>query len=125
MILKDQPDFVVLGGPPAYLEGVKVDKATVRKGLDNAGKLAGKVAALILEHHLLRSEDWRTRAANVFDMGKRMNHVVTTAAEYSGMEPQLLEAIRPRLYEEEPPSEEFLRWSKLKREKQRTQLPPV
>lgn len=125
LIRREQPDTLVLGGPPAYLEGLKVDKATIRKGIDNAAKLAGGISTVILEHHLLRSEDWRDRAKKVFDVSAKMNHVVSTAAEYSGIEPQLLEAIRPRLYEKEPPSEEFVKWSKLKREKRRAQFPPV
>ena len=124
-ILKEKPDSLILGGPPIYLEGIKVDKATIRKGLDNAAEIAGKVPMVIFEHHPLRSEDWRERAKNVFEVGSEMRHTVTTAAEYAGERLQLLEAVRPRLYEEEPPSEAFLKWSKLKREKQRTQIPPI
>lgn len=124
-ILKEKPDSLILGGPPIYLEGIKVDKATIRKGLDNAAEIASKVPMVIFEHHPLRSEDWRDRAKNVFDVGSEMRHTVTTAAEYAGERLQILEAVRPRLYEEEPPSEAFLKWSKLKREKQRTQIPPI
>lgn len=125
MILKEKPDLLILGGPPVYLEGVKVDPVAIGMALDNAARIAGKVPTLIFEHHLLRSEDWRERAKKVWDAGAEVSHIVTIASEYLGEQPQLLEAVRPRLYEEEPPSEEFLKWSKMKREKQRIQSPPI
>jgi predicted metallo-beta-lactamase superfamily hydrolase len=124
MILNENPDLLILGGPPAYLEGVKVDRAAIRKAMQNAARIAGKVPTVIFEHHLLRSEDWRDRAKLVYEISNGAGNVVRTAAEYISESPQVLEAIRPRLYEQEPPSAEFVKWSKLKREKQRTQPPP-
>lgn len=125
MILKENPELLILGGPPAYLEGVKVDKAVIRKGMENAARIAGKVPMVIFEHHLLRCEDWKDRAKPVYEVGKKAGNLVSTAAEYVGEPPQVLEAIRPQLYEQELPSAEFLKWSKLKREKQRIQPPPI
>lgn len=125
MILKENPELLVLGGPPVYLEGVKVDKASIQNGMENAARLAGKVGTIVFEHHLLRCEDWRDRAKLVYEVAEKAGNKVSTAAEYVGEEPQALEAIRPRLYEQEPPSAEFVKWSKLKREKQRIQPPPI
>jgi len=125
MILTESPDLLILGGPPVYLEGAKVDKAVIRKGIDNAVRITAKVPKTLFEHHLLRSEDWRDRAKPVYDSGRKAGHAVTTAAEYAGETLQVLEAIRPQLYEEEPPSEAFLKWSMMKREKQRSQWPPI
>jgi predicted metallo-beta-lactamase superfamily hydrolase len=125
LILKEHPDMLILGGPPAYLEGVKVDKATIRRGMENAARIASNIPSTVFEHHLLRSEDWRDRAKLVYESGKEAGHQVVTAAEYAGERTGILEAIRPRLYEEEPPSAEFLKWSKLKREKQRMETPPI
>jgi predicted metallo-beta-lactamase superfamily hydrolase len=124
LIMKEDPELLILGGPPAYLEGVKVDKVTIRKGMENAARIAGKIPITVFEHHLLRSEDWRDRAQLVYEAGKEAGHMVATAAEYVGGSTRILEAIRPRLYEEEPPSAAFLKWSKLKREKQRMENPP-
>jgi predicted metallo-beta-lactamase superfamily hydrolase len=124
IILKENPKQLILGGPPVYLEGVKVDKTPIRDGLKNAAMLAGKIPMLLFEHHLLRSEDWRDRAKLVYDAARKAGNTVSTAAEYAEQPPKILEAIRPQLYEQEPPTEEFLKWSKLKREKQRMQPPP-
>lgn len=125
IIQKENPDLLILGGPPVYLEGVRVDQAAIRSGLENAARIAGKVPAVIFEHHLLRAEDWRDRAKLVYEVASRAGNTISTASEYAGEPTRILEAIRPHLYEQEPPSAEFLKWSKLKREKQRTQPPPI
>ncbi len=125
LILKEGPDLLILGGPPAYLEGVKVDRIVIRKGMENAARIAGKVHTVILEHHLLRSEDWKDRAKLVYETGVGAGNSVMTGAEYSGEPTRVLEAIRSRLYDLEPPSREFLKWTKMKRDKQRLETPPV
>ncbi len=125
IILKANPDLLILGGPPTYLEGVIVDRVAIRRGMENAARIAGKVQTLLFEHHLLRDENWRDRSKVVYETGASAGNVVSTAAEYVGAPLHVLEAIRSRLYEEEPPPAEFLRWCKLKRKKQRTQLPPI
>jgi predicted metallo-beta-lactamase superfamily hydrolase len=124
-ILKEKPDLVVLGGPPLYLEGVKVEKSSIREGMENAAKVAAAVPSVIFEHHVLRSADWKEGSKLVYDAGEKAGHRVVTAAEYGGGEVTLLESMRERLYEEDPPSEAFLKWAKLKRDKQRQEAPPV
>ena len=125
VILKEKPSLVVLGGPPLYLEGVKVEKTAIQKGIENAGRVVEEVPNVLFEHHVLRSANWMERAHMVYEAGEKAGHRVVTAAEYAGVEPMLLESMRDRLYEEAPPSEEFTRWTKLKREKQRMEVPPV
>ena len=125
LILKEKPDVLILGGPPLYLEGVRVEKASILKGIQNASKIAAKIPKTILEHHLLRSEGWRIKVKDVFETADGAGHEVLSAADYLGIEPRLLEARRERLYEEEPPSEEFLKWTQLRREKRSGQLPPI
>jgi predicted metallo-beta-lactamase superfamily hydrolase len=125
LILKEKPGFVILGGPPTYLEGVRVEKASIRKGIDNATRIAGKVSEVVFEHHALRSADWRDQTKLVYDAGAKVGHKVMTAAGYLNVPPILLESRREELYEEDPPSEDFQKWTQLPREKRRQQLPPV
>ena len=47
------------------------------------------------------------------------------AAEYIGKEPQFLEARRKTLYTEDPPSKQFVKWTKLMEEQQRQTKPPL
>jgi hypothetical protein len=125
LILKEKPDVVVLGGPPLYLQGVRVEKEMIRKGIENAAKIAKRIPLTILEHHLLRSENWKEEAKTVFDCAAKSGHKVSTAAEYLGLSPTLLECKRESLYEKEPPSESFLKWTKLRDHKRRQESPPV
>jgi hypothetical protein len=125
MIIKGKPDLAIVGGPPLYLEGFKVEKASIQKGIENACELAAKVPTLIFEHHVLRSENWRDRTKPIFDMAEKAGHRVLTAADYLGVKPDLLEARREQLYENNPPPEVFLKWCALPREKRRLQPPPV
>jgi predicted metallo-beta-lactamase superfamily hydrolase len=125
MILKEQPDLLILGGPPVYLQGSKVAKGTIASAFTNATRIANRIPTVIFDHHILRSAEWKDSARSVFDAGARASHRVVTAAEYAGLPTQLLEAVRQTLYEQDPPSPEFLKWSKLKREKQRLELPPI
>ena len=125
MIIKCNPVLTIVGGPPLYLEGIKVEGASIRRGIENAANLAARLPTLIFEHHLLRSEDWRDGAKPVFDAANKHGHSVLTAAEYMGLKPAVLEATREQLYEKAPPSDEFLAWSSLPREKRRLQPPPI
>ena len=125
LLLKENPGTLILGGPPLYLEGVRVRKASILKGLANASKIAGKIPKVIFEHHVLRSEKWEDEAKSVLQASAEAGHEMVTAAAYLGDPPMLLESRRERLYEEDPPSKDFVRWTELPREKRRLQAPPV
>jgi predicted metallo-beta-lactamase superfamily hydrolase len=125
MILREKPDLLILGGPPTYLEGIRVEKAAIQKGIENAARIATKIPKVVFEHHLLRSEDWAQRAKKVLETANKAEHDLMTAAEYSGDKPSLLEARRERLYGDQPPSEAFLKWTELSRDKQRLKPPPI
>jgi len=125
LILKEKPDVLVLGGPPLYLQGYRVDKDMIRTGIENAARIAGRITLTILEHHLLRSENWKEEAKLVYESAAKAGHQVLTAAEYVGLQPTLLECKRESLYEANPPSESFMKWTKLREQKRRLQWPPI
>jgi len=124
-ILKQKPDLLLLGGPPFYLEKVKVDTKAIQNGVANAVKIARNVPTVIFEHHALRSENWIEEIEPIRQAGRDTNHSIVTAAEYLGLEPNTLESMRQRLYDEYPPSESFLKWCASDREKQRQTAPPI
>jgi hypothetical protein len=125
LILKEKPDVLVLGGPPSYLSGVRVEASLISRGLTNAARIASVVPTLIFEHHILRSESWKTDSKPVYEASAKAGNQVVTAAEYMGEPPMLLEARREDLYREEAPSPEFMRWTQLKNEKRRVVRPPI
>ncbi len=125
LVVKEKPNLLVLGGPPLYLEGVRVEKASIQRGIVNASMIARKVPRIIFEHHVLRSGNWMEEAKSVFDAGSSAGHEVITAADYLHQPLNLLECRREQLYTEEPPPAEFMKWTELPREKRRLLLPPV
>jgi predicted metallo-beta-lactamase superfamily hydrolase len=112
----------MIGGPPAYLIGL-VDEQSIRIGLQNLVEIVQNVPTTVLEHHLLRQENWRETAKSVFEAAAVAEHSVLTAAEFLGEENVLLESKRKQLYETDPPSAEFEKWLR-KPELERKETPP-
>jgi len=124
-ILIERPDRLIIGGPPTYLGGTKVDKLDIQRAISNASKIASYVPEMIFEHHILRSENWLNDVKPVSEAAVKAGNRVTNAAEYAGTTAQMLESVRSHLYEDDPPSDLFLKWTKLPRERQRQTDPPV
>lgn len=125
MILAEKPQLVVMGGPPTYLSGFRVDDDHIKQGMQNVESLAKKVPKTILGHHNLRDEKWRLLSQPIIDAASEMGHKVLTAAEFAGKENNLLEFRRRQLFENEPPRPEFEKWMKLSQQKRRLTRPPV
>ena len=123
-ILNENPDVIIVGGPPAYLAGL-VSQESIQMGLQNLAKIAQNVPATILEHHLLRQEDWREIAEPIFEAASAAGHSVMTAAEFLKRENALLESKRKQLYETEPPSAEFEKWMRKPVLKRKEMPPPI
>lgn len=125
MILASKPALLLVGGPPTYLSGFRVQEEKVRAGIENLVKLAKEIPVMILEHHLLRDEKWRTLTKPVFDVASRARHDVLTAAEFLKSENMFLESRRNRLYEEYPPDNDFEKWLKLPLPERKLTPPPI
>jgi predicted metallo-beta-lactamase superfamily hydrolase len=96
-VLDWEPDTVLVSGPPLYLPRITLDQN--REALRNARRLAQHVDTLIIDHHLLRSEEgcrW------LDDLTAPSGHRIMCAADYMGRRRFLLEAWRDRLYNEMP-----------------------
>jgi len=105
-----KPQVILIGGPPLYLSGFKVDEAQLRLGLRNLASVAETVPITILEHHALRDEQWQQKTKQVFEVALRAGHKMLTAAEFVGEKNNFLEANRKQLYRDAPPSKEFENW---------------
>ncbi len=124
-ILDENPSTVIVGGPPTYLSGLRVAQDSIKTGLDNLGILAKRVPLMIIDHHLLRDQESMRELAAVSSIARSAGHQAICAAEYLGERPRLLEANRRSLYENEPPSKRFIKWTKMTREKQAETAPPL
>ena len=110
LILGAKPQMIMIGGPPFYLAGFKVDEAQLQKGLKNLTKIVKNVPLTVLDHHALRDEAWRQKISEAYDRAAEMGHQIMTAAEFAGHENDFLESKRRSLFIENPPSREFEKW---------------
>lgn len=124
-LLSLEADIMIVGGPPVYLPKHLFDEEARRAALFCLVTLANDVETLVVDHHLMRSLSWQewlkpvTKAAE-----KRGNHVLCMS-ELEGKNINCLEANRPRLYEDEPPSKDFINWTQATDEYKRLNKPPV
>ncbi len=124
LILAQNPQVTVVGGPPTYL-GDLVNQKDVQRGLRNLERLAEKIPLTILDHHILRDERWETFTRSICDSAAEADHAVVTAAEFLKRKNNLLECQRKRLFEVEPPGKEFSKWMKLPRSRRKLTQPPI
>ena len=122
-ILKAEPTVALLGGPPFYLEGSRVESSQINRGLSSLERIVDSVPVVIVEHHSLRDENWKQKLNRIYDKASAVGHSVMTAAEYAGEENLFLESKRKQLYVDAPPSEEFARWMKTLNQKTIAQPP--
>ena len=95
-ILDWKPDVVLVSGPPLYHHSGAGLKDLSERGRENALKLSRHVPVVIIDHHLLRSQqgiDWLNELK-----GDARNQICC-AADFMTRQALFLEAWRNRLYE--------------------------
>lgn len=125
LIRKWTARLVIIGGPPLYLRGYRVSKEAIDRALSNMLSLASFTPSIIVDHHLLRDSGWRDFLAPIFKAVIDNGGALYTAAEYSGSTALPLEYKRKDLYRSEPPSREFIEWSKMSKDDRRRIPPPI
>ena len=103
-ILDWKPDIVLASGPPLYHYSSSSFQWHREEAWRNAARLSSHVDTLIIDHHLLRSEegiDWLNRLKET----ARCN--VFCAADFMKRKPLLLESWRKELYEWLPPLKDW------------------
>lgn len=100
ILLGWKPHEIVLCGPPTYFAGYKVPVEMVEKGLYNMKQLVEKldIKHLVVDHHLLRDINYRSKIKNIVETATLKSTIVTTAAEYMGFNVRQLEAYRRDLW---------------------------
>ena len=97
LVLEWQPDILLAGGPPLYLE--QLSSGLRSRAWQNAVRLAKSVDMLILDHHLMRNREglqWLDR------LSSESGHRALCAADFMSAPRRLLEAGRKTLYDEIP-----------------------
>jgi len=101
-VIEWRPDILLAAGPPLYLD--RLSEAERETARENALRLATSIDVVILDHHLMRSEE----GAHWLDaLSSTVGRQVYCAADFMGRPRQLLEAQRADLYDRMPISAEW------------------
>jgi predicted metallo-beta-lactamase superfamily hydrolase len=112
LILEKPLSTLMIGGPPFYLQGIRLNNVALQKATNNLKDIVKTVPLTILEHHTLRDEFYQQKISTIKKHAKQAEHDVLTAAEFVNKENHFLETNRKKLYETFPPSKEFQLWIK-------------
>lgn len=125
MIRKMNPALLMVGGPPTYLAKFNINETQIQTALKSIEALVEHVSHVIIEHHILRDENWLERLSSASSKARAVGHILSTAAEYLGKENCFLEAARKKLFAEKPPSEDFKKWMRESEETRKQIKPPI
>lgn len=92
--------IAVLDGPPTYLVGYRYSIESLRSSIDFLSKLieVETIEIVIIDHHLCRDLGYVEKLGELIKKAKSMGVQIKTAAEFMGLEPLFLEAMRKELY---------------------------
>jgi predicted metallo-beta-lactamase superfamily hydrolase len=97
-IIDENPDILIISGPPIYLQGFALEARDIEVARNNLIEIANQVPKIVIDHHLLRdisSLDF------IESIKKETNGNIKVASELLGKKPILLEAQRKKLYFEQ------------------------
>ena len=91
-IVSEDPDILILDGPPTYLLGYMLNRINLGRAVENICRIVRAVKAdpIILDHHLLRDPRYARRVSRVYEVARETGKKVLTVAELMGEEPMAL-----------------------------------
>ncbi|MCS7125457.1 MAG: MBL fold metallo-hydrolase [Aigarchaeota archaeon] len=98
-ILSNMPDIVICDGPMTYMLGNSFSQIDLDKSIKNLKRAIKRtnMHTLILDHHLTRDREWRSKLKDFLEEVRDMVNICT-AASYMGVDEQPLESIRDILW---------------------------
>ncbi|MFO7835944.1 MAG: hypothetical protein R6V83_04755 [Candidatus Thorarchaeota archaeon] len=124
-LLSLNSDVMIVGGPPIYLPRHLFDEQNRQTALFCLVTLANAVETLVVDHHLMRSLSWKEWLKPSMNAAEESGNCVLCMAELEREDISCLEADRQRLYEERPPSQDFINWTNATDEYKRLNEPPL
>ncbi|HMK53968.1 MAG TPA: MBL fold metallo-hydrolase [Methanobacteriaceae archaeon] len=92
-ILGENPDILIISGPPTYLAGFALEEKDIDNSRINLEELSQEIPKIIVDHHLLRD----LKYLKFIDSIKTPNEIIV-ASKLLNKEPNLLEARRKQLF---------------------------
>ena len=101
-IVEESPDMLILSGYPTYLPHV-TNPRTFEECNHNLIEILVRtnIKTIILDHHVTRDIDYEEKVKTTAKRAQSMGRKITTASEYLGLSPDLLEAKRKQIHEAE------------------------
>ena len=98
LIIKENPNLLIIDGPPTYLMGYRMPWKLVKTAEETFLRIVEKtgIKRVILDHHLLRDLNYKEHF-KVYEKSKELGCKVETAAEFLGLANKQLEAHRKEL----------------------------
>ncbi|MCL2287803.1 MAG: hypothetical protein FWC33_01280 [Candidatus Bathyarchaeota archaeon] len=125
LILEKPLALLMIGGPPFYLQTLRITTASLQNAVNNLNDIVKTVPVTILEHHTLRDEYFQQKIRPIKEQAEQAGHDVLTAAEFVNKENNFLEANRKNLYKKFPTTKEFQLWIKTLNKNKNIQKPPL
>ncbi len=99
-MLEKNAEIVFIDGPMTYMMGYRFSRKSFENSVENLKKLIEDtdIKKLVIDHHLTRDLKWREKMHEVFEKGEEHGVDVMSAANFAGLEDNLLEARRDELY---------------------------
>lgn len=93
-IIREDPDILVLDGPPTYMIPYTLNLINLRRAVKNICRIIQETSTrlILLDHHLLRDRLYRRRLAEAYRLAESLEKNLVTAAELAGRKPKVLEA---------------------------------
>jgi hypothetical protein len=106
------PDVLLLAGPPTYLVPDRVAPEILTQATETLRFLTNHIPMTIIDHHLLRDKEWHEWLRPIQQYAQEQGNQLMTIAEVLGRPFLQLEADRTTLYEDHPPSSKYETWVK-------------
>jgi len=95
MIIKEQPDVLILDGPPTYILGYIMSYKNLARAISNIERIVEGISGkIILDHHLLRDYRYKDLLKIVYDKAVALEKEVLSAAEVTGEAPMVLKGFK-------------------------------
>ena len=87
-IIKENPDILILDGPPTYMLGYMLNKINLERAIKNVIKIMEEIDGMtIYDHHLPREKKFREHTKEVWEYASKKGKRLLTAADYMGKKP--------------------------------------
>ncbi len=99
-IFENKPNMLFLDGPLSYMLHYRYAESTLQNALQYMRTIIEEVSPehFIIDHHFLRDLHWKECLNDLFEFADKNGTKLQTAAEFLGLEDDMLEAHRKDLY---------------------------